>query len=163
MTEQNDEARAVYTRFRRIFGDFSGRGRDARKRETVLPGATVPFGSGRDPEGLGDVLDALTSKLGWNSPLAQSELLGSWAELAGEETAEHSAPVGIEDGILTVRCDSTAWATQLRIMRSQIATKIAQRYPDAGITSVHFEGPNAPSWRRGPRTIPGRGPRDTYG
>ena len=163
MTEPHDEARSVYIRFRAIFGAVSGRGRDARKRETVIPGATVPFGSGRDPEGLGAVLEALTSKLGWNSPLAQSELLDSWAEIAGAETAEHSAPVGIEDGVLTVRCDSTAWATQLRLMRSPIATKITQRYPDAGIDSVRFEGPNAPSWNRGPRTIPGRGPRDTYG
>lgn len=163
MTEQNDEARAVYTRFRRIFGDFSGRGRDARTRETVLPGATVPFGAGRDPEGLGEVLDALTSKLGWNSPLAQSELLGSWVEIVGEETALKSHPTSIEQGVLTVKCDSTAWAQQLRNMRVHVMTQIAQRYPDAGIDSVRFEGPNAPSWKRGPRAIPGRGPRDTYG
>lgn len=159
----HDEARSVYLRFRQVFGDFSGRGRDARKRETVVSGATAPFGLGRDPAGIADVLDALTAKLGWNSPLAQSELLDSWAEIAGEETAEHSVPVGIDQGVLTVRCDSTAWATQLRLMRSQIATKIAQRYPEAGIETVHFDGPNAPSWKRGPRTIPGRGPRDTYG
>ena len=163
MTGDNDEARAVYQRFRQIFGDASGRSSDARKRAVKEPGSTVPFGGGREPAGLGDVIDNLTAKLGWNSPLAQSELLASWAEIAGAETAEHSTPVGIEDGVLTVRCDSTAWATQLRLMRSQIGTQIALRYPDAGITSVRFEGPNAPSWKRGPRAIPGRGPRDTYG
>jgi len=48
-------------------------------------------------------------------------------------------------------------------MRVQIQTQIAQRFPEAGIQSVRFEGPNAPSWKRGPRVIPGRGPRDTYG
>jgi predicted nucleic acid-binding Zn ribbon protein len=160
---ETDEARAVYSRFRRIFGDASATSRDARKRATREVGATVPFGAGRDPAGLGDVIDNLTAKLGWNSPLAQSELLVTWAEIAGAETAEHSVPVGIENGILTVKCDSTAWATQLRLMRSQIATHIAVRFPEAGIESVRFEGPNAPSWKRGPRAIPGRGPRDTYG
>jgi predicted nucleic acid-binding Zn ribbon protein len=164
MTGETDEAKAVYLRFRQLFGDSSAFvSRDARKRATVLPGSTVPFGGGRDAVGLGEVIDSLTAKLGWNSPLAQSELLASWAEIAGAETAEHSTPVGIEEGVLTVTCDSTAWATQLRLMRSQIATQIALRFPEAGIESVRFQGPNAPSWKRGPRAIPGRGPRDTYG
>ena len=127
MTDSHDEARAVYARFRRIFGDSTGMSRDAKKRATKLPGSTVPFGEGRDPAGLSDVIDNLTVKLGWTSPLAQSELLASWAEIAGAETAEHSTPVGIEAGVLTVQCDSTAWATQLRLMRSLIATQIAVR------------------------------------
>ena len=51
------------------------------------------------------MLDALTAKLGWNSPLAQSDLLLAWPELVGEETAAHSTPTGIADGLLTVQCD----------------------------------------------------------
>lgn len=153
----------MYLRLRRVFGDATGRSATARKRVTRLAGSSAPFAAGRDPHGLADVIDSLASKMGWTSPLARSELLASWADLVGSETAEHSEPVAIEDGVLTVRCDSTAWATQLRLMRSQISTTIAQRFPDAGIQSVRFEGPNAPSWKRGPRSIPGRGPRDTYG
>jgi predicted nucleic acid-binding Zn ribbon protein len=157
------ESVSVYLRFRRVFGDGSSRSADARKRAKREPGSTIPFGGGRDPEGLGAIMDSLTARLGWSSPLARSELLASWIEIAGTETAEHSAPVGIEEGVLTVRCDSTAWATQLRMMRVQIMNRIVSRYPDAGIDSVRFEGPGAPSWKRGPRSIPGRGPRDTYG
>ncbi len=160
---EESEPVSVYLRFRRVFGDGSSRSADARKRAKKEPGSTIPFGSGRDPEGLGAVMDAVTSKLGWSSPLARSELLASWLEIAGVETAEHSTPVGIEEGVLTVKCDSTAWATQLRLMRVQIMNRIISRYPDAGIESIRFEGPGAPSWKRGPRSIPGRGPRDTYG
>jgi predicted nucleic acid-binding Zn ribbon protein len=160
---ENDEARAVYLRFRRLFGTGTFTSNDQRKRETRVEGASVPFGAGRDPLGLSDIIDGLTSNMGWTSPLAQSDLVASWVEIAGAETAEHSTPVGIEDGVLTVQCDSTAWATQLRLMRTQITTHIALTYPDAQIRSVRFEGPNAPSWKRGPRSIPGRGPRDTYG
>ncbi|HNP16104.1 MAG TPA: DciA family protein, partial [Terrimesophilobacter sp.] len=109
------------------------------------------------------VLDALTARLGWNSSLARSELLDSWAELVGEETAAHSVPAGIDEGVLTVSCDSTAWATQLRLMRTQIISRIVERYPDAGIEALRFNGPGVPSWKRGPRSVPGRGPRDTYG
>ncbi len=158
-----DEHVAVYLRLRKIFGDPATRSTAARKRATKKEGASVPFAAGRDPHGLGDVISGLAAKMGWTSPLARSELLASWSELVGAETAEHSTPAGIEEGVLTVHCDSTAWATQLRLMRTQITTTIAQRYPSAGIESVRFEGPNAPSWKRGPRSIPGRGPRDTYG
>ena len=155
---------AVYLRMRALFGDPGKRSPDARKRaKKAKEGASVPFGLGRDPRGIEDVLDSLATRLGWNSPLARADLLGSWAELAGEETAMHSEPLGVEDGVLIVRCDSTAWATQLRLMRGQITTNIAQRFPAAGIESVKFEGPNAPSWKRGTRSIQGRGPRDTYG
>jgi len=123
----------------------------------------VPFGAGRDPRGLGETISSLTAQLGWNSPMAQSDLLASWIELAGEETAKHSTPAGIDEGILTVHCESTAWATQLRMMRVEIMTQIMKKYPDAGIAAIRFQGPNAPSWKKGPRSIPGRGPRDTYG
>jgi Zn-ribbon-containing, possibly RNA-binding protein and truncated derivatives len=161
--EPESESRSVYLRFRKVFGDGASRSSDARKRSVRRNGASAPFDSGRDPENLASAVDALTHSLGWNSPLAQSDLLASWRQIAGDETAEHSTPIGIEKGVLTVRCDSTAWATQLRLMRVYIMTKIAADYPDAGIDALRFEGPGAPSWKRGPRSIPGRGPRDTYG
>ncbi len=154
---------AVFQRFRRIFGNAAATSKDARRRSRREPGSSAPFGNGRDPRGIAEVVDALTTRLGWNSPLARSELLSSWQELVGDETADHSTPTGIEEGVLSVSCDSTAWATQLRLMRAQILTRIAERYPDAGIQTLRFDGPGVPSWKRGPRSIPGRGPRDTYG
>jgi predicted nucleic acid-binding Zn ribbon protein len=167
MTEPADQVPehvAAYLRMRALFGDPGKRSPDARKRaKKSKEQSSVPYGVGRDPRGIDDILDGLTSRLGWNSSLAKADLLASWAELAGAETAEHSEPVAIDDGVLTVRCDSTAWATQLRLMRGQITTSIAQKFPEAGIESVKFDGPNAPSWKRGTRSIPGRGPRDTYG
>lgn len=157
------EARIVYLRLKRLFGTGVSHSADARKRAKREPGSSAPFGSGRDPRGLSEVMDTLTARLGWNSPLAKSELLASWESIVGSETAEHSHPVGIDNGVLTVSCDSTAWATQLRLMRVQILNLIVSRYPDAEIASLRFEGPGAPSWKRGPRSVPGRGPRDTYG
>lgn len=155
---------AVYQRIRSIFGDPSLRSGDARRRKRAARDeSSVPYGKGRDPRGIGDVVQNLTTTMGWESPLARAELLADWAEIVGDETAAHAEPLSIADGTLTVRCDSTAWATQLRRMKATIATKIISRYPAAGIQSVRFLGPDAPSWKHGPRAIPGRGPRDTYG
>ena len=164
MTEREPEHIAVYRRIRSVFGDAALRSTNARRRDrNSREEATVPYGTGRDPRGLDAVLDALTTSMGWTSPLAKSELLVAWPELVGAEVAAHAEPLTVEDGRLTVRCDSTAWAQQLRSMRTTVLARIAERHPAAGIESIRFLGPDTPSWKRGPRAIPGRGPRDTYG
>ena len=155
---------SVYLRFKDVFGDASSRRYGTRKRRIREPVAeSEAYGRGRDPKGISDVMSAMTSELGWSTPLAKSDLLLAWTEIAGADTAEHSFPLDVTDSVLTVQCDSTAWATQLRHMRTMIMTRIAQSYPDAGIETVRFQAPHAPSWKKGSRSIPGRGPRDTYG
>ena len=155
---------SVYRRIRRVFGQPGLRSVDARRRRAAAEDeSSVPFGAGREPKGLGDVMEAFTASRGWESPLARAELVGSWAEIVGADTAAHSAPIAVEDGVLTVTCDSTAWAQQLRLMRGTILERVTERFPAAGIETAHFLAPDAPSWKHGPKTIPGRGPRDTYG
>lgn len=122
-----------------------------------------PFTAGRDPHGLGEILSAATREAGWHSQLAREDLVRQWAEVAGEETARHTRPVAFIDGTLTIGCDSTAWAKQLQLMRAQILSEICRRHPEAGVDGLRFRGPDVPSWKWGPRTVPGRGPRDTYG
>jgi len=157
-----EEARSVYLRLREAFGgERRPAGRRTKKRQRSAE--TVPFGPGRDPDVMSQVLDGLTKTMGWTAPLAQSDLVAAWREIAGPETAEHSSPTRIDDGVLHVQCDSTAWATQLRLMRTELVTRIARGYPEAGVQNISFSGPGAPTWKRGPRSIPGRGPRDTYG
>lgn len=157
---ENESSRA-YQRLKALFGGRTVGAR--RKKAHDNDASTVPFGAGREPKGLGDVVNSLTSQLGWDSTLAQSELLTKWDEIAGSETAAHSEPIGIERGVLSVRCESTAWATQLRLMRVEIMNRISASFPDAGINSIRFQGPNVPSFKRGPRSVQGRGVRDTYG
>ena len=166
MSEEQGEPEHVnvFRRIRRNFGDPSLRSGDARRRRRSAADETsVPYGVGREPAGLGDVLGVLTSTMGWDSPIARAELLGAWAEIAGSEIAAHTHPQGIEDGILFVKCDSNPWATQLRMMVSMMTARIQERYPNAGVEAVRVLNPDTPSWKRGPRAIPGRGPRDTYG
>lgn len=156
------EASRVYLHLKEVFGGFP-RGARLKRKQRHDPAESQAFGIGRDPKGLGDSLELLTKQLGWRAPLTQADLLNSWAAIAGAETAKHSTPLGIDDGVLTVQCESTAWATQLRLMRVEIMTRIVTEFTEAGVVSIRFQGPNAPSWKKGPRSIPGRGPRDTYG
>ena len=152
------EAQRVWARLRAAFGGP----RPKRRILAQRPGST-PFEGGRDPLKVGAVLDGVTDALGWRTPLAQTDLAAAWRSIAGAETARHATVEGFADGVLLVRCDSTAWATQHSLMRAQISDRIATDFPDAGVDSLRFLGPNTPSWNHGPRSVQGRGPRDTYG
>jgi predicted nucleic acid-binding Zn ribbon protein len=137
--------------------------RKLKRRKRRVDDENQPFTAGRDPRGVGDVLADLTREAGWNGRLSQEELILRWSDVAGNDTALHATPVALADGTLTVQCDSTAWAKQLQYMRAQLLTRITTDHPDAGVTAIRFVGPDVPSWKWGPRAIPGRGPRDTYG
>ncbi|MDX2376240.1 DciA family protein [Microbacterium sp. LRZ72] len=149
------------TTYVRLRGIPAPRARRRRRREPDDEHA--PFAPGRDPRGLGDVVSALTREAGWDSQLAREDLMLQWNEVAGAQTAAHARPVALDAGVLTVQCDSTAWAKQLSLLRAEIVTRLARAHPDAGIEGIRFIGPDVPSWKWGTRTIPGRGPRDTYG
>ena len=159
------ESAEYYRHLKQLFGADPGRGSRSDRREGARQARSTsqPFDPGREPLGLSGAITSLAEELGWSSPLAKSELLAAWGDVVGEETAKHSDPAGIEGGVLTVRCESTSWATQLRLLRGELLLHIQERYPEAGVESMRFIGPDVPSWKRGPRSIPGRGPRDTYG
>ncbi|QKJ17961.1 DUF721 domain-containing protein [Microbacterium hominis] len=158
---QVPETVATYLRLRGL--EPSPRAYRRKKRRRTEDDENQPFTSGRDPRGLGDVLTNLTRESGWDAQLAREDVVRLWSEVAGGDTAGHTRPVAFNDGTLTVQADSTAWAKQLQLMRAQILTEIIRRFPEAGIKSIRFIGPDVPSWKWGPRAIPGRGPRDTYG
>jgi predicted nucleic acid-binding Zn ribbon protein len=122
-----------------------------------------PFDSGRDPIKASSSIDSLMEDFRWQSQMEEAELFVRWPEIVGELNAKNTQPENLANGKLTVRCKSTAWATELRLMQSQILEKISSSFPELEIKSISFLGPDAPSWKKGPRSVPGRGPRDTYG
>ena len=155
------ETVATYLRLRGLEPSSASWRRKKRRRRD--DDENQPFTAGRDPKGVADVLADLTRESGWDRELAREDVVRAWAEVAGEGTAQHTRPVAFTEGALTVQADSTAWAKQLQLMRAHILTEIVRRFPEAGVETIRFVGPDVPSRKWGPRTIPGRGPRDTYG
>ncbi|WP_130345352.1 DUF721 domain-containing protein [Herbihabitans rhizosphaerae] len=117
----------------------------------------------RDPQPLGRLAARIAVDRGWNGRLAGGQVFGRWSALVGADVAKHATPISLRDGELTVRAESTAWATQLRILQRQLIVKIAKGVGDGVVKKIKVQGPSAPSWRHGPRHVRGRGPRDTYG
>lgn len=100
---------------------------------------------------------------GWGGQVAGGLVFGRWPDLVGADVAEHSRPVALRDGELTVQATSTAWATQLRLLQRQLVSRIVAGVGTGVVTRLRVQGPSAPSWQHGQRRVAGRGPRDTYG
>jgi predicted nucleic acid-binding Zn ribbon protein len=109
------------------------------------------------------VLDRLVKSRGWEQPAAEGAVFGAWERVVGPDIAAHCRPVKITGTELTIEAESTAWATQLRLLTARILRQIAGEVGPNVVTRVHIHGPAAPNWSRGPIKVQGRGPRDTYG
>lgn len=161
MTHDEPLSESMYLRLKTLWtGTPAGR-RSKRNPQHVT--GSQPFTTGRDPSSLTDVLGVMSTGLGWDEALAEAALVSDWPNIVGPDTAANAQVERFDDGALVVRCVSTAWATQLGFIASDIKTRLLEAHPDAGLEKITFIGPNAPSWKRGPRAIPGRGARDTYG
>jgi predicted nucleic acid-binding Zn ribbon protein len=140
------------------------RRRRSAERRTVDPQTSGAHPDDRDPKPLGAALHRLVESRGWGTEISVHVLLGRWPALVGPELAAHSRPEGYKDTVLTVRTESTAWASQVRLLAPNLVAKLNQQLGDGTVTRVNVLGPDAPSWKKGRLSVrDGRGPRDTYG
>ena len=117
----------------------------------------------RDPQVLGRLVSRVSLDRGWSPRLTDATVLGRWPQLVGSDIADHCIPLSLRDGELVLQAESTAWATQLRTLQRELLYRIAVGVGRDVVRRIRVVGPSGPSWRHGPRSVPGRGPRDTYG
>ncbi|MFL6239027.1 MAG: DUF721 domain-containing protein [Actinomycetes bacterium] len=122
-----------------------------------------PGPSERDPRLVGALVADLTKENDWQLDLAVGSIAGRWAELVGSDVAEHCRPERFEGGELVVVAESTAWATQLRLLAPTMLSRLAAGVGSGVVRRLTVHGPTGPSWGRGRWRVAGRGPRDTYG
>lgn len=134
--------------------------KDGRSRRRRWSG---PGPDDRDPQPFGRVVSRVALNRGWSPRLTDATVLGRWPHLVGPDVADHCTPLSLRDGELVLQAESTAWATQLRTLQRQLLTRLAGVVGRDVVRRIRVVGPQGPSWRHGPRTVRGRGPRDTYG
>lgn len=125
------------------------------------------YGDDRDPQTVDKVMQAWLRDHGYESQVGSGSLIARWPEIVGEALADHVVPDSVRDTDdgreLWLRADSTAWATQVRLLIPQILGRIATLLGSGVVDRVKVTGPAPPKRNPGPRRVPGRGPRDTYG
>jgi predicted nucleic acid-binding Zn ribbon protein len=111
----------------------------------------------------GSAVRELLDERGWQAEASAAQVLANWEGIAGAEVAAACRPVRLRHGELVLEAESTAWATQLRLLSRSILSRIqAELGPDV-VRKLVVRGPTAPDWRHGRLRVKGRGPRDTYG
>ena len=116
-----------------------------------------------DPQPLGAAIDGLLDDQGWRTAAAVGSVFGRWEQIVGDALAAHTRPGGFTDGELLVIADSTAWATQVRLLRAQLIRRLNTELGDGTVTGVKVRGPVPPRQQGQWRVRDTRGPRDDYG
>ncbi|GAB3166252.1 DciA family protein [Myceligenerans halotolerans] len=138
-------------------------GSPARRSPLAEPRQETQGKNARDPQLLGSVVGRLLREKGWTQDVSVGGVVGRWRDVVGDDVAEHCTPVTFEDHVLVVRADSTAWATQLRMLVPHLLRRMAEEIGEGVVEEVSVLGPAGPGFRRGPRAVRGPGPRDTFG
>ena len=128
---------------------------DARRRG-VVPGTPAKSGgSGRkrsgtgrrsrhdDPEPISDVLGGLLADQGWRERAAVATVFGRWDEIVGPDLAGHTRPETFADGEVVVRADSTAWATQVRLLAPTLVKRLNEELGHGTVATVKVTGPGS--------------------
>ena len=121
----------------------------ARAARSVDPQVSGARPDDRDPKLLSAAVDDLVRAKGWATDINVHTLLARWPLLVGPANAAHSRPEAYADAVLTVRTDSTAWATQLRMMAPQLVALLNDHLGDG--TDHPGRHPRARTRRRGRR------------
>jgi predicted nucleic acid-binding Zn ribbon protein len=170
--EHRDDGLDLARAARRAAGAVPGQPTRAKRRPTPYdaprrrggPRTSGAFPSDRDPQPMEAAMGRLIANHGWELDLRVQSVFGRWAELVGDEVAGHCTPESFADTRLVVRTDSTAWATQLKLLAPTIVRRLNEELGHGTVTVIDIQGPHLPSWRKGRFTSrDGRGPRDTYG
>ena len=145
-------------------GGRGAAGRGAGRGRPADPQASGAHPDERDPQLLDSTIGRLVADQGWGTDVRVHGVFSRWESLVGREVAAHCSPEAFADARLVVRTDSTAWATQVRLLAGTVVRRLNEELGDGTVLAIEVRGPLGPSWKRGPRSVrDGRGPRDTYG
>jgi predicted nucleic acid-binding Zn ribbon protein len=151
---------------------------DARARGDLPAGGSAPRPPARgsagqagrprrprrdDPQPLTMAIRGLIGDQGWQTEAAMGSVFGRWPQIVGADLAAHTRPDRFTDGELLVIADSTAWATQVRLLAATLVRRLNSELGEGTVTKVKVRGPEQPRRPGEWRVRGGRGPRDTYG
>ena len=127
----------------RARGDAAQQKKQARRGGGLRSGARA---DGRDPMPLGAAINRLITERGWETPAAVGGVMGRWPQIVGEDLAKHCVPERYDEDerVLTVRCDSTAWATQLRLLAPQLVARLNEDLGHGTVRLIKVLGPGGP-------------------
>ncbi|WHU57670.1 DciA family protein [Trueperella pyogenes] len=136
--------------------------------EVFVPTPGQEVGSGarpskRDPKPLDTIFEHLIRSRGWSAQVEVGALVARWSEIVGEAIANNCVVERFNNGVLTLRASTTSWQTHMSALSSFLDKRLEEELGCGVVKQIVIDGPHARSWKHGRYSVPGRGPRDTYG
>lgn len=82
-----------------------------------------PRREGPAPRPLEALLSAAVSRRRWGARLEGARIHERWREIVGDQLGRHTEPVRLRGGVLVLRAESQAWATQVHYLGSELAAR----------------------------------------
>lgn len=79
-----------------------------------------------EPRRLDEALARVVSGRRWQVRLAEAQVHARWTAIVGEDVARHVVPVRLHGGVLVVRADSGAWASQIRALGREVTRRATE-------------------------------------
>ena len=89
-------------------------------------------------EPIGSIIRRVLKNQGLEQGVKQGEALSAWNKIVGDIIAQHSSAVALEQEILFIRVDDSAWRNELAMMSEEIIEKINAYFGDRRVNRIHI-------------------------
>lgn len=90
------------------------------------------------PERLASVLQGVLEKHGVDKQIERLGVLELWPEIVGEQLARVTKAKGVEEAALFVEVRSSAWLSELSMMKDDFLERVNERLGEAAIDRIVF-------------------------
>ena len=89
-------------------------------------------------EHIAGALKKLIKKQGIEKEINQQKALDVWEEAVGKKIKNHTEPIEVRFGVLTVKTSSSVWRQELQFQRKNIVDSINQKLKKTTIKDIRF-------------------------
>ncbi len=89
-------------------------------------------------EHIAGALRKLIKKQGMEEEINQQKAVDVWAEVVGKKIKEHTEPLDVRFGVLTVKTSSPVWRQELQFQKKSIIDSVNKKLKKTTIKDVRF-------------------------
>ena len=89
-------------------------------------------------EHIAGALKKLIKKQGLEKEINQQKATDVWAEVVGKKIKEHTEPIEVRFGVLTVKTSNPVWRQELQFQKKNIVNSINKKLKKTTIKDIRF-------------------------
>ena len=89
-------------------------------------------------EHIAGALKKLIKKQGMEKEINQQKATNIWGEVVGKKIEEHTEPVDVKFGVLTVKTSNPVWRQELQFQKKSIMNSINKKLKKTTIKDIRF-------------------------